>query len=114
MSAAEMKARTFDWFDERLGLRIARDLLDHKVVPLHPGTAWYYFGGITLFLFGVQMFTGLLLLLYFVLLKLAETLGTRGVLEPQMAGQAAELIAAGFDKALVKPIPYSEIERLVS
>jgi hypothetical protein len=36
------------------------------------------------------------------------------VLEPQMASQASELIAAGFDKALVKPIPYSEIERLVS
>ena len=36
------------------------------------------------------------------------------VLEPQMASQAAELIAAGFDKALVKPVPYSEIERLVS
>ncbi|HYQ01843.1 MAG TPA: response regulator [Polyangiaceae bacterium] len=36
------------------------------------------------------------------------------VLEPQMANQAAELIAAGFDRALVKPIPYSEIERLVS
>lgn len=36
------------------------------------------------------------------------------VLEPQMASQANELIAAGFDKALVKPIPYSEIERLVS
>ena len=65
MSAAELKAKTFEWFDERLGLRMARDLLDHKVVPLHPGTAWYYFGGITLFLFGVQMFTGLLLLLYY-------------------------------------------------
>jgi len=24
-----------------------RDLADHKVVPLHAGTAWYYFGGIT-------------------------------------------------------------------
>ncbi len=36
------------------------------------------------------------------------------VLEPQMASQAAEMIAAGFDKALVKPVPYSEIERLVS
>jgi cytochrome b6 len=65
LSAAETKSKIFDWFDERLGLRIARDILDHKVVPLHPGTAWYYFGGITLFLFGVQIFTGLLLLLYY-------------------------------------------------
>jgi len=36
------------------------------------------------------------------------------VLEPQMAEQASELLAAGFDKTLVKPVPYSEIERLVS
>jgi quinol-cytochrome oxidoreductase complex cytochrome b subunit len=39
--------------------------MDHKVVPIHAGTAWYYFGGITLFLIGVQLFTGILLLLYY-------------------------------------------------
>ena len=44
---------------------MARDLLDHKVVPVHSATTWYYFGGITLFLFGVQMITGVLLLLYY-------------------------------------------------
>lgn len=65
MSAAELKAKTLDWFDERTGWRMARDLMDHKVVPIHAGTAWYYFGGITLFLIGVQVFTGILLLLYY-------------------------------------------------
>jgi cytochrome b6 len=65
LSAAELKAKTLDWFDERTGWRMVRDLMDHKVVPRHAGTAWYYFGGITLFLIGVQLFTGILLLLYY-------------------------------------------------
>ena len=65
MSAKELKTKTFDWFDERLGLREGRDLLDHKVVPVHGGTTWYYFGGITLFLLAVQLGTGILLLLYY-------------------------------------------------
>ena len=65
LSTAELRSKAFDWFDERLGLRVARDLLDHKVVPLHPGTTWYYFGGITLFLIGIQLGTGVLLLLYY-------------------------------------------------
>ena len=60
-----MRSKTLDWLDERTGWRMARDLLDHKVVPIHRATAWYYFGGITLFLLGVQFFTGLLLLLYY-------------------------------------------------
>jgi quinol-cytochrome oxidoreductase complex cytochrome b subunit len=65
LSAAELKEKTLDWFDERTGWRMVRDLMDHKVVPMHAGTAWYYFGGITLFLIGVQLFTGILLLLYY-------------------------------------------------
>ena len=65
MSTTELRSKTFNWFDERLGLRAARDVLDHKVVPLHPGTTWYYFGGITLFLIGIQVGTGILLLLYY-------------------------------------------------
>jgi cytochrome b6 len=44
---------------------MARDLLDHKVVPIHAATAWYYFGGVTLFLFAIQVATGVLLLLYY-------------------------------------------------
>jgi cytochrome b6 len=44
---------------------MARDLMDHKVVPVHAGTTWYYFGGITLFLLAIQLITGVLLLLYY-------------------------------------------------
>jgi cytochrome b6 len=65
LSGTEWKTKTADWFEERLGFRAARDLLDHKVVPVHAGTTWYYFGGITLFLFGIQICTGVLLLLYY-------------------------------------------------
>ena len=31
----DWKPKAFDWLDERLGLRMARDVLDHKIVPLH-------------------------------------------------------------------------------
>src|SRR5437879_9664899 len=36
-----------------------------KEVPLHRHSIWYYFGGMTLFLFSVQVVTGILLLLYY-------------------------------------------------
>jgi DNA-binding response OmpR family regulator len=35
------------------------------------------------------------------------------VVEPQMADRTSELLAAGFDTTLVKPIAYSDIERLL-
>lgn len=53
------------WLDERLGLRTFRELAEHKEVPVHRHTFWYYWGGMTLFLFAVQVFTGILLLLYY-------------------------------------------------
>lgn len=60
-----MLTRTRLWLDERLGLGAIRGFLAHKRVPVHSGTAWYYFGGITLFLFIIQVLTGILLLLYY-------------------------------------------------
>ncbi len=54
-----------DWLEERLGWRAAKELIDHKVVPRHRYSFWYYFGGMTLFLFAVQVCTGILLLLYY-------------------------------------------------
>ncbi len=53
------------WLDERLGLSALKELASEKVVPLHGHTIWYYFGGMTLFLFAVQVATGILLLLYY-------------------------------------------------
>ncbi len=57
--------RVAAWADERLGLASVRAFMAHKTVPLHSHTVWYYFGGITLFLFGLQVATGILLLLYY-------------------------------------------------
>jgi cytochrome b6 len=53
------------WLDERLGIGEAVAFLRHKTVPLEGHTVWYYFGGVSLFLFGVQVATGLLLLFYY-------------------------------------------------
>lgn len=64
MASAVRPNRT-TWFDERLGLSALREFAAHKTVPLHSATAWYYFGGVTLFLFTIQVLTGVLLLLYY-------------------------------------------------
>lgn len=53
------------WFEERLGLAAIREFIAQKKVPVHSATIWYYFGGITLFLFVIQVLTGILLLLYY-------------------------------------------------
>jgi len=53
------------WLDSRLGLESLRHLAEKKEVPLHRHSFWYYWGGMTLFLFGVQVATGILLLLYY-------------------------------------------------
>ena len=53
------------WLDERFGAGSIEDFLRHKTVPIHRHTIWYYFGGMTLFLFIVQVLTGILLLLYY-------------------------------------------------
>lgn len=60
-----MTAKVLQWFDDRLGLSAIRELMSHKTVPVHSATRWYYFGGITLFLFGIQILTGTLLLFYY-------------------------------------------------
>jgi cytochrome b6 len=61
-----MKAQTLQqWFDERLGADALVKFAHKKVVPVHRHTLWYYFGGMTLFLFTVQVATGILLLLYY-------------------------------------------------
>jgi len=57
--------RTLDWLDERFGAGSVEEFLRHKTVPVHRHTLWYYFGGITLFLFIIQVLTGILLLLYY-------------------------------------------------
>jgi quinol-cytochrome oxidoreductase complex cytochrome b subunit len=65
MATTGTPQRAPGWFEERLGLSGIREFLTHKTVPVHSATMWYYFGGITLFLFVIQVLTGMLLLLYY-------------------------------------------------
>lgn len=53
------------WLDERLSIGTLTAMAKKKEVPLHRHSIWYYFGGMTLFLFAVQVVTGILLLLYY-------------------------------------------------
>jgi cytochrome b6 len=55
----------YAWLDERLGLAGIGKLAEKKDVPVHRHTIWYYLGGMTLFLFVVQVCTGMLLLIYY-------------------------------------------------
>ena len=57
--------RILVWLDERLGSGSVEEFLRHKTVPVHRHTLWYYLGGMTLFLFIIQVLTGILLLLYY-------------------------------------------------
>ncbi|WP_294344447.1 cytochrome b N-terminal domain-containing protein [Prosthecochloris sp.] len=54
------------WFQERFNvLGPIIDYMKKKEVPQHRLSIWYYFGGLTLFFFAIQIITGLLLLLYY-------------------------------------------------
>jgi len=57
--------KVWTWLDERIGLADLERLVRKKEVPVHRHTVWYYLGGMTLFLFVVQVTTGILLLFYY-------------------------------------------------
>ena len=52
------------WYEDRFG-HLFTHLVEQKKVPRHRHTLWYYLGGMTLFLFLIQVATGILLLLYY-------------------------------------------------
>jgi cytochrome b6 len=58
-------ARFKSWVEERLGWDDLAHLAQKKEVPIHRWTIFYYLGGMALFLFTVQVATGILLLLYY-------------------------------------------------
>lgn len=63
-----MKARLqtlYTWVDERVHIGDLVHFLGKKYVPIHRHSVWYYFGGVSLFLFIIQVLTGILLLLYY-------------------------------------------------
>jgi cytochrome b6 len=64
------KSRTWldrlkDFFFQRLGLDAAAALAAHKHVPIHRTTIFYFLGGMALFLFAIQVTTGILLAIYY-------------------------------------------------
>jgi quinol-cytochrome oxidoreductase complex cytochrome b subunit len=60
-----MGRKVFEWMDERLDLDPLLKHAREKVVPQHRHTFWYYWGGICLFFFIVQVVTGILLMIYY-------------------------------------------------
>ena len=57
--------RVYDWIDGRFNVSGLINYMSHKVVPVHGHSAFYYFGGLTLFFFLMQVATGILLLMYY-------------------------------------------------
>ena len=55
----------YGFLQERMGLDDLQGLARKKRVPIHGSTHFYYFGGMALFLFMIQIVTGVLLALYY-------------------------------------------------
>lgn len=55
----------YQWLQQRLSVEGIINFLKKKTVPVHKHSFWYYFGGMTLFLYLLQVATGMLLLLYY-------------------------------------------------
>ena len=60
-----LSQETYDWLNDRLQLDDLVNFLKHKSVPKYRNTIWYYFGGISLLFFIIQVITGILLLMYY-------------------------------------------------
>ncbi len=64
-SGGGLSSQLYQWLDERFKLNAMVEYMKGKVVPVHSHSLFYYFGGISLFLFIVQVLTGILLLMYY-------------------------------------------------
>src|SRR5437879_12445126 len=57
-----------DWKDyllSSLHLRATAEAVKNKTVPHHRSSIWYYFGGLALMFFTIQVVTGVMLLFYY-------------------------------------------------
>ncbi len=59
------KNKIYSWLDERYQIKKLEEFAKKKSVPKFRETIWYYFGGIALLLFIVQVVSGILLLMYY-------------------------------------------------
>jgi cytochrome b6 len=55
----------YRWLDERYQLGALEEFARKKTVPVHKHSYWYFFGGVALFLFIIQVVSGALLLVYY-------------------------------------------------
>jgi cytochrome b6 len=53
------------WIDERVQISDLVKFMSKKYVPIHSHSIWYYFGGVSLFFFIIQVVTGILLTFYY-------------------------------------------------
>lgn len=60
-----MGGRMYEWFNSRVDLENILKFMKKKTVPYHRYSLWYYIGGMCLYLFIIQVITGILLLLYY-------------------------------------------------
>ncbi len=65
MADGKTPNKLYAWIDSRYEVDNLVDYMSHKRVPQYKQSIWYYFGGISLFLFIVQLVSGLLLLMYY-------------------------------------------------
>lgn len=63
--AAKIGPAVWKYLDDRFGLSALVAFGKKKTVPEHRRSFWYFFGGTCLFLTGIQIATGILLLLYY-------------------------------------------------
>lgn len=61
----KLNSKLEQWLDSRYNFSQVKEFIKHKKVPVHKFSLFYYLGGITLFLFIVQVITGILLLMYY-------------------------------------------------
>src|SRR5439155_833552 len=65
MIPSSRMSQVSEWLSDRLCLGPVSYAIHKKEVPVHRHSIWYYFGGMTLFLFVIQFLTGGLLMLYY-------------------------------------------------
>lgn len=62
----QYNSKLLNWIHNRYDISGLEEFIRHKKVPVHNQTIWYYMGGVTLFLFLIQVVTGILLLMYYI------------------------------------------------
>ena len=63
--ASRSGSAVMGWLEDRFDLSAVKHFVQEKAVPVHTHKFWYYLGGMSLFLFAVQVASGILLLLYY-------------------------------------------------